>query len=261
MPYFKNQGADLYYEEKGEGKPLIFLHGFSLDMRQWKRQVDHFSKRYRVITLDARGHGKSSLPPGEVNPDCFWQDVIAMMEYLNVSKAIICGLSMGGHVAIQVAMHAAKRVESLILIGAICTNQFNRYEQVVVPINRSCQRLMPMRWIAWCIAAGLGSFCPEAKPYLREAVKSMDHGVYNRTWKAVTKMESRYGLQGITCPTLLLVGDHDSMTRRQQEYMAEQISNSHLVTIEHAHHGTNLDNPDQVEREIELFLQPPIVTE
>ncbi len=256
MPYFENQGAKLYYEVKGQGeKSLIFLHGATWDMRQWKRQVDCFASNYQVITLDARGHGKSSLPQGKVSPDVFWQDVIAMMDYLDIPKAIICGLSMGGHVAIQVAIHAGERVDSLILIGAICTNQFNLYERFVLPINRFSQRLMPMSWIAWCISVGMGKFSPESKPYIREVVGNINHDVYNRTWKAVTSMESRAGLTNITCPTLILIGDHDNMTRRQQQYIHEHIQGSRLVTIENAHHGTNLDNPEQVEEEMKRFLQ------
>lgn len=253
MPYFENQGAQLYYEERGQGKPLIFLHGFGLDGGQWKRETEHFSSKYRVITLDARGHGRSTLPQGRVSPDIFWQDVIALMDYLSVSKAIICGLSMGGHVALQVAINGGARVESLILIGAICTNQFNRYERYVVPVNRVCQRMMPMGLLAWSISVALGHNT-ETKQYIRKAVETMSHDVYNRTWKAVTSMESRNGLGSITCPVLLLIGDGDTLTRRQQTYMHERIQDSRIVTIRHASHGTNLDNPKQVEEEIEKFL-------
>lgn len=254
MPYFENQGARLYYEESGQGKPLIFLHGASWDMHQWERQIEHFSASYRVIALDARGHGKSTLPPGEVSPDIFWQDVIAMMDFLGIAKASICGLSMGGHVAIQAAIYAGERVERIILIGAICTNQFNCFERIVLPINRFSLRLMPMSWIAWSISMGMGNFNPAAKPYVRKVVGSLNHDVFNRVWKAVTSMESRDGLSKITCPTLILIGDHDSMTKRQQQYMHEHIQNSKLVTIQNAHHGTNLDNPEQVEKEMEKFL-------
>lgn len=254
MPYFENQGARLYYEESGQGKPLIFLHGASWDMHQWERQIEHFSASYRVIALDARGHGKSTLPPGEVSPDIFWQDVIAMMDFLGIAKASICGLSMGGHVAIQTAIYAGDRVERIILIGAICTNQFNCFERIVLPINRFSLRLMPMSWIAWSISMGMGNFNPAAKPYVRKVVGGLNHDVFNRVWKAVTSMESRDGLSKITCPTLILIGDHDSMTKRQQQYMHAHIQNSKLVTIKNAHHGTNLDNPEQVEKEMEKFL-------
>lgn len=254
MPCFENSGAKLYFEETGCGNPLIFLHGAAWDMHQWDEQIRYFSKEYRVIALDARGHGKSSLPPGKVSPDIFWRDVVAMMDFLSIPKAVICGLSMGGHVTIQTAIYAAERVECIILIGAICTNRFNNYERIVLPINRFSLRLMPMSWIAWSISAGMGNFNPEAKPYIRRVVGSLNHDAFNRVWKAVTSMESRDGLSKITCPALILIGDHDSMTRRQQQYIHEHIRNSSLVIIENAHHGTNLDNPEQVEKEIEKFL-------
>ncbi|MCL1846778.1 MAG: alpha/beta hydrolase [Coriobacteriia bacterium] len=256
MPYFENQGARLYYEESGQGDgPLVFLHGLSLDGRQWARQVERFSSQYRVITLDARGHGKSSLPPGKVDNNLYWQDVVALLDHLGISRATLCGNSMGGHVAIQVAINAAERVDGLILIGAICTNSFNRYERWVGPINRFCCRLMPISWIAWSISVGMGSYNRADRPYIKEAVKGMGYSGFNRSWKAVNTMESRGGLPQISCPALLLIGEDDSMTGRQQPYMLEHIAGSRLVTIPRAHHATNLDNPEQVEQEIEAFLQ------
>ena len=260
MPFFTNEGARLYYQETGQGRPLVFLHGFSMDVRQWRHQVKHFSPQYRVITLDARGHGRSSLPTGPVDNSLFWRDVVALLDHLGIPSATLCGLSMGGHVAIQTAIHAPKRVDGLVLIGAICTNSFNRFERWAVPVNRFSQRLMPMSWIGWSIAMGLGSFSPASKPYIRHVVGAMNHDVYNRAWKAVSTMESRDGLSQIACPTLILIGDHDSMTARQQPYLQAHIRGSRLVTIKHANHGTNLDNPQQVEREMDAFLRDAALT-
>lgn len=255
MPYFENCGAKLYYEEQGEGTPLLFLHGASLDMRQWSHQISYFASKYWVITLDARGHGKSSLPPGEVDPDVFWRDVEALMNHLKIPRAVICGLSMGGHVAIQTVIHIPERVERIILIGAICTNRFNLYERICLPVNRFCLRLMPMSWLAWCMAPMYGKYNPEMKAYIKDVVGGMNHSAFNRVWKAVTSMESRSGLKDIRCPALILVGDHDNLTRRQQEYIHKSINASRLVVIENAYHGSNLDNPIQVEREIDVFLE------
>ena len=254
MPYFENLGAELYYEDTGQGRPLIFLHGYTLDGRQWNREVSHFSSSYRTITLDARGHGRSTLPPGEVSPDLFWQDVVALMDHLDIPSAVICGLSMGSHVGIQVAIHAGERVEGLILIGAIYTNSFNRFEKIVAPINHFCCRLMPMSWIAWSMVVGMGKFNRAARPYIRETVGNINHDVFNRVWRSVLSMESGDGLSSITCPTLILWGDHDWFTGRQQKSLHEGIKGSHFITIKNAHHTTNFDNPEQIEQEIEGFL-------
>lgn len=254
MPYFENREAKLYYKENGQGNPLILLHGASWDMRQWHHQVEYFSQKYRIITLDARGHGKSSLPPGEVPPNIFRDDVISLMSHLKIEKATICGLSMGGHVAIQLAIYAPDKVSGLILIGTPCSNKFNKYERICVPINRLCLKFMPMSLIAWVMSISLGKFNPTSKTYIKDVVSSLDHNAFNRIWKAVTCMESRAGLANIKCPTLILIGEYDSLTRHQQQFIHQSISDSHLVTINHAHHGTNLDNPAQVEKEIDAFL-------
>lgn len=171
MPYFENLRAKLYFEDQGKGKALLFLHGASWDMRQWKNEVDYFSSEYRVITLDARGHGKSSLPKGNVSPDIFWKDAKALLDYLNITTAIVCGLSMGGHTAMQLAINAPTRVERLILIGAPYTNSYNLYERICVPVNRICLKLMPMSWIAWSMGIALGTN-PTTKEYIKEVVGS-----------------------------------------------------------------------------------------
>jgi pimeloyl-ACP methyl ester carboxylesterase len=260
MSYFENLGARLYYEESGPddgqgGEPLVFLHGYTLDGRQWARQVERFSSQYRVITLDARGHGKSSLPAGKVDNNLYWQDVVALLDHLGIDCATLCGNSMGGHVALQVAINAGERVKRLILIGAICTNRFNSFERLIAPINRFCCRLMPISWIAWSISVAMGSYNRADRPYIKEVVKGMGYSVFNRSWKAVTTMESRSGLPTINCPALLLIGEDDYMTGRQQPYMLKHIAGARLVTIQNAHHATNLDNPEQVGQEIEKFLQ------
>lgn len=254
MPYFEHRGAKLHYEERGTGQALVFLHGASWDLRQWQRQMAHFSPRYRVVALDARGHGQSTLPPGPVPPEIFWDDVKALLDHLAISQAVLCGLSLGGHTALQTAIHAPERVKALILLGTPCTNRFNAFERICVPINRACMGWMPMKWSAWCIAAALGGSSPAARAYIRQVVSAMDHDVFNRVWKAATTMESRPGLCQITCPTLLLIGDRDKMTGRQQAFLHQSIAGSTLVTIRHANHGSNLDNPDQVEAEMEAFL-------
>ncbi len=254
MPYFENNGAKLYYEVTGTGEPFVFLHGASWDLHEWDRQVAHYSKKYKVIAMDARGHGRSTVPPGKVSPDCFWQDAKALLDHLEFDSVIICGLSLGGHTAIQLAFHAPKRVKKLILIGAPCTNSFNLYEKICVPINRFSMRLLPMKWIAWSEAVALSKFNPDTKKYVMQVVGGMKHSEFVRVWNACTSMESREGIVKIKCPTLIMVGDHDSMTMRQQSFIHEAIEGSKLVIIQNAHHGTNLDNSEQVEAEIDSFL-------
>jgi pimeloyl-ACP methyl ester carboxylesterase len=223
-------------------------------MRLWNRQVDCFSSKYRVIALDTRGHGKSTIPPGDIDPELLWQDVTAIMDHLDIKKAVLCGLSMGGHIALRVAISAQERVAGLILVGAVCTSKMNLLERVCLPFGNLFMGFMPTSWIAKSLCIMAGRHSQEAKAYIWDAVNNCDHSVIIRSFHALFRMDSRANLSKLTCPTLILFGEGDIITRHQQKYMHQHIAGSHLVSIKNAHHATNLDNPQQVEDEIETFL-------
>lgn len=104
----------LYYEEQGQGKPLILFHGGFLDRRMWDDQFDIFAKNYRVIRYDARNHGNSVC-----EPDTFahFHDLNAFMDGLKIPKATIIGLSLGGLVAIDFALAHPEKIDALVLLG------------------------------------------------------------------------------------------------------------------------------------------------
>jgi len=251
----ENNGACLFYQVSGNGFPLIFTHGASWNHKQWQKQVEFFKDRYTVVTWDVRGHGYSTLPDGPVDSEDFSADLISLMDHLGIEKAILCGLSMGGHISLQTAVRYPNRVTGLILIGTPCSNTFNLFEKVFVPVNRLSSRFIPMKTYGKMQAQMLSKFNKSNAEYIKEAVSMIPHNNWNRLWAAVTRMESRADLPKIQCPTLLLIGDHDNLTKRQQSYMLENISNCQMVTIPNAHHGTNLDNPEAVNQAIMEFVQ------
>ncbi len=254
MPTFESNGATIYYEVAGEGLPLIFTHGASWNHLQWIKQVAYFKDRCQVITWDVRGHGYSSLPPGPVDPEHFSVDLVALLDHLHLETGVLCGLSMGGHISLQTAIRYPERVKGLILIGTPCSNTFNLYEKIAVPINRFFNRLLPLKLSGHLQAKFLSKFNPNNYQYIMEAVSMLSPEAWHRIWSAVTRMESKHDLHKVKCPTLLLIGDHDTLTGRQQLYMHRQIANSELKVIPNAHHGTNLDNPEAVNQAISEFI-------
>ncbi|NLL85626.1 MAG: alpha/beta hydrolase [Syntrophomonadaceae bacterium] len=254
MPELLSNEAKLYYDVRGEGFPIIFTHGASWNHLQWKKQVEFFKDKFKVITWDVRGHGYSTLPDGPVNSEDFSSDLIALMDHLKLDKAILCGLSMGGHISLQTAIRYPERVKSLILIGTPCSNTLNLYEKVFVPINRFSSKIISMQLSAKLQAKMLSQFNRENYDYIISAFSMISKDNWIRVWDAVTRMESKHNLHQVKCPTLLLIGDHDTLTRRHQPYMHDRIHNSTLRTINNAHHGTNLDNPRAVNEEIMNFI-------
>jgi len=106
MPYVEATGAKLYFEEGGEGYPIIFIHEFASDIRGWDAQMRYFSRAYRCIAFNARGY-----PPSDVPEDaaCYgWElavdDIAAVMCGLSIERAHLVGLSMGGYAALQFAL-------------------------------------------------------------------------------------------------------------------------------------------------------------
>lgn len=255
MAEFKRNGATLFYEVSGEGSPIIFTHGASWNHYQWNKQVEYFKSDYKVIVWDVRGHGYSSLPEGPVDSEEFSADLIALMDHLSLKDAVLCGLSMGGHISLQAAIRYPERVKALILIGAPCSSAFNLYEKIFVPINRFCTKWISMKASAKIQARMLSKFNPSNYNYIHEAFLMIRHDNWQRVWSAVTHMESRKDLHKVKCPTLLLIGDHDTMTNYQQPFMNQHIMGSELKVISNAQHGTNLDNPDAVNQEIIQFIK------
>ncbi|WP_368042005.1 alpha/beta fold hydrolase [Lysinibacillus sphaericus] len=254
IPKCTINNVDLYYETKGHGEPLIFTHGASWDHQQWDKQVDYFSKYYQTITWDVRGHGASSLPNGKVDAEDFTKDLIGLMHHLKIRRAHLCGLSMGGHISLQAAIHYPDYVKSLTLIGTPFTNKFNWYEKILVPVNRFSSLFIPMSLLAKIQAHTLSKFNEANKHYIYSTVAAMSYKNWIRIWNAVSRMESGHELGKVNCPTLLLHGDHDTMIQRQQEYLHIKIKKSQLKIIKNAHHATNLDRPDQVNEYIRQHL-------
>lgn len=254
MPTFEANGVKLYYEDHGTGDPIVFTHGHSMFHKQWEPQVEALSRSYRTVIWDVRGHGHSSLPPGKVDPERFSQDLIALLDHLNLPSAVLCGLSMGGHISIQTAVRYPDRVRGLILIGTPFTNSFNGYEKYAVPISKLSVRLLPYGLTAKWTAKAMSGIRPDNYAFVVEAFSKMTKDRFLRHWSGNLSMESKHDLGKIDCPTLILHGDQDMMVRRQQRQLAAGIRGAEFVSISRAHHLTNLDNPREVNAHIERFM-------
>ncbi|HEY1310010.1 MAG TPA: alpha/beta fold hydrolase, partial [Pseudolabrys sp.] len=120
MPYaITPDNVKLYYEEVGQGTPILFVHEFASDHRGWEPQLREFGKRYRVIAYSARGYTPSDVP---ASPDVYsyqhvMRDCVAVLDHLKIAQAHIVGLSMGGYTTLQVALNHPSRVRSMVLAG------------------------------------------------------------------------------------------------------------------------------------------------
>jgi len=122
MPYIENNGVRIYYEIEGKGPPLVLQHGWSNSLEYWRDfgYIEPLKEDYRLILIDARGHGNSDIPndPEAYEMDLMAEDVIAVLDHLNIGKAHFLGYSSGGWIAFHLAKIAPERFTSFIIGGA-----------------------------------------------------------------------------------------------------------------------------------------------
>ena len=109
------------YDDVGEGSiPVIFLHGYPFDKSMWQGQLDFLQKTHRLIAIDIRGFGESTDEESYLSMDTFGNDLMQFMDKLGLEKAIICGLSMGGYIALNVVKRFPEKFKALILCDTQC---------------------------------------------------------------------------------------------------------------------------------------------
>jgi pimeloyl-ACP methyl ester carboxylesterase len=120
MPHVNASGTKPYFEETGSGYPIVFVHEFGSDYREWETQVRHFSRAYRCVTYNARGY-----PPSDVPEDLHqygWEfsvdDIAAVMAELSIPRAHVVGLSMGGYAALQFGLKYPEKASAIVAAGA-----------------------------------------------------------------------------------------------------------------------------------------------
>ena len=117
MSKLKVRDVNLHYEITGQGQPLLLIHGLGSSARDWELQVPVFAQNYRVVAFDVRGHGRSDKPPGPYSIPLFADDAAALIRALDIAPTHVVGISMGGMIALQLAVSAPELVRSLVVVN------------------------------------------------------------------------------------------------------------------------------------------------
>ena len=233
-----------------ERTPLIFLHGVGSDKSVWQPQLDHFGQSRRTLAFDYPGYCDSSFR-ADATRDDYAAAILAAMTALGIERAHICGLSLGGVVAIAMHSAAPERCASLIL-----ADTFAAHPQAEAIYDRSMAASHDMRGLA---EARVGALLASEDAALRGAViqtmSAIDPEAYRLGARAVWLADQTERAAAIGAPTLILVGDEDAITPPAlSEDLAALIRNARLEVIEGASHLANLDKPIEFNRSIDDFL-------
>lgn len=267
MPYAENQGVKIYFEETGEGTPLVFLHEFLNDHTGWEDQVRHFARAYRCVTIAARGYPPSDAPEeeGAYSQELFTADALAVLDHLGLDRVHLVGLSMGAYTALQIALARPKQVISVVAAsGASGGHEPARaaFEEAARASAAQLEELDAMPGeamasgptriqlrrkdpIAWRRVAEIIARRP-----VHSAVNTLRKVQIGRT--PVYKLEKE--LSALKTPVLLLVGDEDESCIDVNLYLKRLMPTAQLVTFPASGHVLHLEEPALFNSLAERFL-------
>jgi 3-oxoadipate enol-lactonase len=249
-----NNGYDLGYQEAGGGgaTPIVFLHGVGSDKSVWHPQLAHFGRSRRAVAFDYPGYGDSDPAPEDTTRDDYASAIISAMHELGIDRAHVCGLSLGGVVAIAIHHAAPERCASLVLADTFAVHPDGRaiYERSLAG-SRDLPATAEAR-VDFLLAQPAD---PEVRREVVETMSRIDPAAYRIGAEAVWLADQCDRVAEITVSTLVVCGDEDQPTPPElSRALHHAIGGSFLAMIPNAGHLTNLERPDAFNSAVERFL-------
>lgn len=269
MSYAKaSDGTQLYYEETGNGPPMLFIHEFAGDWRSWEPQVSHFSRRRRCIVYSARGYPPSDIPGDELlySQDIARDDALAVLDHLGIERAHIIGLSMGGFASLHFGIAYPKRATSITICGcgygaepntrkefralslSVAENFKKRgvrdfaEEYVTVPGRLTFKKKDPHGWSTF--VQRLKEHSDIGAAFTQRSIQASRPGLWD------LKRE----IEGISIPTMIVTGDDDTRCLKPSLFIKSLVKDSRLFVIPNTGHVLNLEEPALFNRVLQEFL-------
>ncbi|WP_250035320.1 alpha/beta fold hydrolase [Paractinoplanes maris] len=254
-------GITIGYDDSGDGRPLVLVHGHPFDRSMWAPQVAALAGAgWRVITADLRGYGSTTVVAGKTPLPVFAQDVVGLLDHLGLGEVVLGGLSMGG----QIVMECYRRFPSRIR-GLILADTFPRADSAEGQAFRraTADRLEAEGMTGYArenLARMIASYNVEAMPAVADHVMTMMTGASPAGAAAALRGRAerpdyRDLLTTITAPTLIVVGRDDEFTPvSDAEQMHALIPGSTLVVVDGAGHLPNLEQPGAFNDALTAFL-------
>jgi pimeloyl-ACP methyl ester carboxylesterase len=259
MPIVSVNSSELYYEESGEGYPLLLLHGLGSSGADWWFQTPAFAPHFRVILPNLRGHRQSSTLRGPISIYTLTADVAKLMETMEIPQAHMLGLSLGGAVAQLMAIHFPAKVNKLILVNTFARLRPTSLRETYTLARRVVvSRFLPPITTAKVVARDL--FPKPDQAALRDEVLSRigvnDVASYRYLVDAIRRFDSRAQLHRIMASTLLITGDRDVVVPRGcQQQLVRGIRQVLWHIVRDSGHATPVDQPEEFNRVVLEFLK------
>jgi pimeloyl-ACP methyl ester carboxylesterase len=263
-------GHTIFYTVKGEGKPLLLLHGYGAGIWVWEKQIEALSQSYRVYALDLIGHGYSDRPKISYTPETYIRFLRDFMDGVGIQKATLIGNSMGGGMAWAMAIRHPERVDRLVLINCVPPDVLQQIKnesfRTLVAIKDipilpylviAARSKNSIRWILLECVWDIKLITPEVlnRQYQISKIKGTTRVLYSTFKHAEEALELKDQLAQVYQPTLFVWGEKDFIFPPQVgETLHQAITGSKFLRIEKSGHIPMWETPDQVNQAILSFL-------
>jgi pimeloyl-ACP methyl ester carboxylesterase len=270
MPHANaKDGTRLYYEEAGSGTPIIFIHEFAGDYRSWEPQLRFFARYFRCIAYNARGFPPSDVPedPAKYSQAHARDDAVAVLDRLQIDKAHIVGLSMGGFATLHIGMTYPQRCRSLVIAGCGYGAAPDKKES----FRAECEAAAASFEANWSESAKKYALGPtrvqfqnkDPRGWAEFARQLAEHSAKGQAltmrgvqMKRPSLWELTEGMKKIAVPTLIMTGDEDDPCLEPALLMKRHIATSGLVFLPWSGHTINIEEPEAFNRAIfEFFMR------
>lgn len=262
MPQINVNGVDIFYTDQGVGEQtIVFSHGLLWSHKMFAEQIEFLQPRFRVIAYDHRGQGQSEVRK-PFDMDTLAEDAAAIIKELGVGPVHFAGLSMGGFVGMRLASRYPKLIKSLILMGTSANaepvenlpkyktlNGIVKWLGIVPPVASKVMKIMfAESWLD-------DSLNNEKIDYWRSELKANKRNVTGAVDGVIYRKGIENEISGISCPTMILVGDEDiATTPVKSKFIQMSIPKSRLHRIPGAGHSSSIEKPREINRLIGDWL-------
>lgn len=263
--HVEHEGRRLRFLDSGAGWPLVLIHGFPLNADQWRPQLDSPPPGWRMIAPDVRGLGPSvSRASAQMTMELLARDVLAVMDYVEIDRAMIGGLSMGGYITFELLRLAPERFSGMILANTRATPDSPEGRAGRDRMSRVVRTEGPAAVADEMMPKLLGETTRTARPHVEALVRRLimsnnPEGIEGALQAMKNREDATPLLELFTGPVLVVRGEEDTLIPAEEsDAMAVRFQRAHAVTLTAAGHLSNLEVPADFSETLHNFLQATI---
>lgn len=253
MPHLtRPDGTEVHHEVHGTGATnVVLIHGLGDDGTAWGAQLPALGSGFRVLTLDLRGHGRSSKDANDHSIATMAADVLAVADEVGMDRAHVVGMSLGGGVAFEVAVQRPDFVTSLVIVNSTPTARVGGLVgRAALGVRQLMARMMTPAKAAPTVAGRL--FPDPDQEELREEytqrLADNDPDAYRASLNALVAFDRGEASRALTMPTLFVHSEHDYTPLKWRQPFVDAMPDATLVQIDGAHHAVPIEKPDAFNR-------------